>query len=130
MKDTSPDNTAAKSAGTVVIFEVPPRIEGVNEYLELGAALQSELRKTPGFIRAERFSSLSEEGKLLSVSFWENEKAAAAWRNRPAHRNCQKKGGETLFERYSITVASVVRGYTRDERAQAPQYSEKALRRK
>ena len=55
---------------------------------------------------------------------------AAAWRNRPAHRNCQKKGGETLFERYSITVASVVRGYTRDERAQAPQDSEKALRRK
>ena len=124
MKDTSPDNTAAKSAGTVVIFEVTPRREGVNEYLELGAALQSELRKTPGFIRAERFSSLSEEGKLLSVSFWENEK----WRNRPAHRNCQKKGGETLLERYSITVASVVRGYTRDERAQAPQYSEKALR--
>ena len=102
----------------------------MNEYLELGAALQSELRKTPGFIRAERFSSLSEEGKLLSVSFWENENAAAAWRNRPAHRNCQKKGGETLFERYSITVASVVRGYTRDERAQAPQDSEKALRRK
>ena len=122
MKDTSPDNTAAKSAGTVVIFEVTPRREGVNENLELGAALQSELRKTPGF--------LSEEGKLLSVSFWENEKAAAAWRNRPAHRNCQKKGGETLLERYSITVASVVRGYTRDERAQAPQYSEKALRRK
>ena len=57
MKDTSPDNTAAKSAGTVVIFEVTPRREGLNEYLELGAALQSELRKTPGFIRAERFSS-------------------------------------------------------------------------
>ena len=99
MKDTSPDNTAAKSAGTVVIFEVTPRREGLNEYLELGAALQSELRKMPGFIRAERFSSLSEEGKLLSVSFWENEESAAAWRNRPAHRNCQKKGGETLFER-------------------------------
>ena len=102
----------------------------MNEYLGLGAALQSEPEENTRIHPRGRFSSLSEEGKLLSVSFWENEKAAAAWRNRPAHRNCQKKGGETLFERYSITVASVVRGYTRDERAQAPQDSEKALRRK
>lgn len=83
-----------KSPKVAVLFEVKPKTERKEEYIKLAAALKSELAKMPGmpgFIRAERFSSLNEEGKLLSLSVWENEEAAAAWRNQINHRGSQKK---------------------------------------
>lgn len=76
-----------------------------------------------GFIRAERFSSLNEEGKLLSLNVWTDEAAVEHWRNAMQHRMCQKEGRETLFESYRITVCSEIRTYTDTNRAQAPQDS-------
>lgn len=107
----------------VVLFEVVPKVKCKDEYLQLGAALKAELSEFPGFISVERFASLNEEGKLLSLSFWESEEAAAQWRNSLNHRACQKKGHGSLFERYRISVAEVVRSYTRDDRSHAPEDS-------
>ena len=103
-----------------VLFEVIPKKESKEEYLRLGAELKAELVKIPGFISVERFASLNEEGKLLSLSFWENEKAAAEWRNQIHHRSCQKKGHDSLFEEYKISVAEIIREYTREDRERAP----------
>ena len=111
----------------VVLFEVKPKKEGKEEYLKLAAALKTELAKMSGFIRVERFASLNEEGKLLSLSVWENEDAAAAWRNQLNHRGSQKKGHDALFERYHISVASIIREYTQDERKEAPADSNQFL---
>ena len=103
------------------------KIQGKEEYLKLAAALKTELAKMPGFIRVERFASLNEEGKLLSLSVWENEDAAAAWRNQLNHRGSQKKGHDALFERYHISVASIIREYTQDDRKEAPEDSNQFL---
>lgn len=111
----------------VVLFEVKPKKEGKEEYLKLAAALKTELAKMSGFIRVERFASLNEEGKLLSLSVWENEDAAAAWRNQLNHRGSQKKGHDALFERYHISVASIIRAYTQDDRKEAPADSNQFL---
>lgn len=111
----------------VVLFEVKPQKEGKEEYLKLAAALKTELAKMSGFIRVERFASLNEEGKLLSLSVWENEDAAAAWRNQLNHRGSQKKGHDALFERYHISVASIIREYTQDDRKEAPADSNQFL---
>ena len=111
---------SAESPKVAVLFEVKPKTEGKEEYLKLAAALKVELAKMPGFIRVERFASLNEEGKLLSLSVWENEEAAAAWRNQINHRGSQKKGHDALFERYHISVASIIREYTQDDRKEAP----------
>ena len=111
----------------VVLFEVKPKKEGKEEYLKLAAALKTELAKMSGFIRVERFASLNEEGKLLSLSVWENEDAAAAWRNQINHRGSQKKGHDALFERYHISVASIIREYTQDDRKEAPADSNQFL---
>lgn len=86
-----------KPVRVAVLFEVTPRKEGHEEYLRLAGALKSELEGMPGFISAERFSSLKEEGKLLSLSLWENEEAAAEWRRRMNHGACQKRGREALL---------------------------------
>ena len=103
-----------------VIFEVYPKREGMTEYLEIAAELRGFLENRDGFISIERFQSLSEEGKILSLSFWRDEEAITAWRSLFAHRDAQRKGRDSLFESYRIRVAEVVRDYTLTERDQAP----------
>ena len=103
-----------------VIFEVMPTAEGKAEYFKLGAALKEELQKMPGFISVERFASVNNEGKFLSLSFWENEEAVAGWRNQVNHRASQKRGYDTLFDHYRISVGEIVREYTDKNRSEAP----------
>ena len=104
----------------VVLFEVKPTKEGMQRYLDLAAMLKPMLAGFEGFIRAERFTSLNEEGKLLSMNVWTDEEAVKRWRNALEHRMSQKEGREKLFESYQITVCSVVRSYTDTDRAEAP----------
>jgi heme-degrading monooxygenase HmoA len=103
-----------------VIFEVLPR-EGQREaYLAAAAALKPELAKIDGFISIERFESLAEPGKLLSLSFWRDEAAVAQWRNLEAHRRTQQAGREQVFADYRLRVAAVIRDYGMNERDEAP----------
>lgn len=104
----------------VVIFEVYLKKEGKAEYLETAANLRKFLEGRDGFIAIERFQSLSEERKILSLSFWRDERAIASWRQLLEHRIAQRKGRESLFESYRIRVAEVVRDYSLSERKQAP----------
>ena len=110
-------------ANILVLFEVKPAKAGMQKYLGLAAMLKPMLAGFEGFIRAERFSSLNEDGKLLSMNVWTDETAVERWRNVMQHRMSQKEGREKLFESYKITVCSEIRSYTDTERAQAPQDS-------
>lgn len=104
----------------IVLFEVKPTKEGMVKYLELAAMLKPLLNGYEGFIRGERFSSLQEDGKLLSMNVWTDEDALKRWRNEMQHRMSQKEGREKLFESYKITVCSEIRSYTDIDREQAP----------
>ena len=112
-------------ANIIVLFEVKPTKEGMQKYLDLAAMLKPMLSGFEGFIRAERFSSLNEEGKLLFMNVWTDETAVERWRNVIEHRMSQKEGKETLFESYKITVCSALREYSDTERSQAPEDSNK-----
>lgn len=103
-----------------VLFEVEPAEGERGAYLDLAAALGERLRAVPGFLSVERFESLSEPGKLLSLSFWRDEAAVADWRRDAAHRQTQAKGRGGVFAGYRLRVAEVVRDYGMDDRAQAP----------
>ena len=103
-----------------VIFEVYPASGKVEEYLDIAAELKPLLEKIDGFISIERFSSLIEEGKVLSLSFWRDEKAIEQWRNLETHRLAQQKGREGVFSNYRLRVAEVCRDYGMDSREQAP----------
>jgi len=103
-----------------VIFEVWPRPDRRQEYLELAAALRRELEAIDGFVSVERFESLSEPGKLLSLSFWRDEAALATWRNLTAHRSAQSKGRGGILADYRLRVAGVIRDYGMTDRAAAP----------
>lgn len=110
-------------SNVVVLFEVKPTKEGMKRYLDLATMLKPLLAGFEGFIRAERFSSLSEDGKLLSMNIWTDEVAVERWRNTVEHRMSQQEGREKLFESYKITVCSVLREYTDTDRAEAPKDS-------
>ncbi len=103
-----------------VIFEVKPKNEGREEYLEIAAGLHEFLKDRDGFISIERFQSLTEEGKILSLSFWRDKNAIEKWRNIIEHRIAQKKGKESLFHSYRIRVAEIVRDYTETDRTEVP----------
>ena len=104
-----------------VIFEVRPKAGREQEYLALAQELRAELEKIDGFISIERFASLYTEGKLLSLSFWRDEAAVQRWREHAGHRAAQRRGRDEIFADYRIRVAGVVRDYSMNERAQAPQ---------
>jgi heme-degrading monooxygenase HmoA len=103
-----------------VIFEVWPKTEQRQEYLEIAAALRRHLEAVDGFISVERFESLSEPGKLLSLSFWRDEAAVRAWRNLDAHRAAQSRGRGEIFADYRLRVAGVIRDYGMTERDGVP----------
>jgi heme-degrading monooxygenase HmoA len=103
-----------------VIFEVWPAVGRRDEYLKLAADLRSEVEAMDGFISVERFESLYEEGKLLSLQFWRDDAAIATWRNQLEHRRAQALGRGGLFADYRLRIAEVVRDYGPRDRAQAP----------
>lgn len=106
-----------------VIFEVWPAEGRKSAYLDLAAALREELERVDGFISVERFESLTEPGKLLSLSFWRDEDAVRAWRNHAEHRETQARGRAGVFADYRLRVAAVRRDYGMQSREQAPQDS-------
>jgi heme-degrading monooxygenase HmoA len=103
-----------------VIFEVEPAAGAQPLYLSLAAELKPLLQDIDGFISIERFESLSQPGKLLSLSFWRDEAAVRQWRQLESHRSAQQQGRTGLFADYRLRVATVERDYGLLERAQAP----------
>lgn len=108
-----------------VIFEAIPAAGKWDEYLDIAAELKFELSKIEGFISIERFQSLVNPGKVLSLSFWESEESVREWRNLEMHRAAQKKGRAVVFDDYRLRVAIVERDYGINDREQVPSDSEK-----
>jgi heme-degrading monooxygenase HmoA len=106
-----------------VIFEVWPRDGRQQDYLAMAAQLRPLLEQVDGFISIERFQSLTDPGKLLSLSFFRDEAAILQWRNLEAHRAAQEAGRGGVFEDYRLRIAGVMRDYGLREREQAPEDS-------
>jgi heme-degrading monooxygenase HmoA len=103
-----------------IIFELWPAEGRRDEYMQLAAGLRADLSRIDGFVSVERFESLTEPGKLLSVSFWRDEEAVARWRALEGHRIAQAKGRDGIFRDYRLRVAAVMRDYGMTAREQAP----------
>lgn len=106
-----------------VIFEVEPTEGRRDSYLGIAADLKPLLETMDGFISVERFQSLTDPRKMLSLSFWRDEEAVKAWRNTIEHRRAQHAGRGGIFAGYRLRIAQVIRDYGMDERAEAPQDS-------
>jgi len=103
-----------------VIFESWPQGGKMQRYLDMGAALESQLKDLDGFISIERFQSVKDPEKLVALSFWRDEAAVDAWRNRSSHRAIQSASRDEVFRDYRLRVAAVIRDYGKFSRDQAP----------
>ena len=103
-----------------VIFEAQPQPGKRDAYLDAAASLRPLLADIEGFVSIERFESLTQPGKILSLSFWRDEGAVRQWRNVEAHRRIQDAGRNSIFADYRLRVAEVMRDYGMDDRAEAP----------
>jgi len=101
-----------------VIFDVWPANR--ERYLEIAAELRALLEKIDGFISIERFGSLTEPEKILSLSFWRDEEAVKAWRTQPEHGLAQQAGRHGVFRDYRLRVAHVLRDYGMNDRKEVP----------
>ena len=103
-----------------VIFEVEPHDGRKAEYLDLAAEMRPLAEQIDGFISIERFASLTDPSRILSLSFWRDEEALSAWRNLDSHRSAQSAGRNGIFRNYRLRVAAVQRDYGLHDRDQAP----------
>lgn len=109
-----------------VIFEVMPHAEHKQSYLDTAATLRPLLETADGFISIERFQSLTDPERILSLSFWRDEEAVRNWRNVEEHRRAQSHGRDLAFKDYRLRVAHVMRDYGMHAREQAPDDSRSA----
>lgn len=109
-----------------VIFEVQPAEGRRDAYLGIAADLRPLLEGIEGFISVERFESITDPDKMLSLSFWRDEEAVTAWRCTGEHRRAQQAGRAGIFAGYRLRIAHVVRDYGLTDRAEAPDDSEAA----
>lgn len=103
-----------------VIFEVIPAKGQKQAYLDIAATLRPLVEQVDGFISVERFQSLSDPDKILSLSFFRDEKAVQDWRNLTAHRSAQSKGRNGVFADYHLRIAHIIRDYGLSDREEAP----------
>ncbi len=103
-----------------VIFEVEPDPDRKDAYLDMAATMRKDLEQIEGFISVERFQSITNPEKMLSLSFFESEDAVKNWRNLPSHRKAQSMGRGGMFNGYRLRVSQVLRDYTMTDRAEAP----------
>jgi heme-degrading monooxygenase HmoA len=106
-----------------VIFEFTPREGSFPDYMKIVDTLREDLARADGFISLERFESVTTKGKYLSLQFWRDEESVRKWRNLQKHREAQKKGRAEIFKGYRLRIATVLRDYDMDQRAQAPKDS-------
>lgn len=109
-----------------VIFEVEITDGRKADYLDIAAQMRPMLEQIEGFISVERFQSLTNPTKILSLSFFEDEAAVKRWRSLTQHREAQSKGRGGVFANYHLRIASVMRDYGMFDRDQAPDDSKAA----
>ena len=108
-----------------VIFEVEPNAGKTDDYMDIASQLRPIVEGIDGFISIERFESLSQPGKILSLSFWRDEEAVKEWRNIAEHRQAQRDGRNGIFSDYRLRIASVIRNYSMHDRDEVPEDSKK-----
>jgi heme-degrading monooxygenase HmoA len=107
-----------------VIFEFTAADGRFADYKQLAEGLGEEVRRFDGFLSIERFQSISDPARFVSLSFWRDEEAVRRWRNLQKHREAQAKGRRGIFSNYRLRICSVIRDYGMQERGEAPKDSQ------
>ena len=106
-----------------VIFEFTAAEGRFADYQQLAEGLNDEVRRFDGFLSIERFQSIADPTRFVSLSFWRDEESVRKWRNLRRHREAQAKGRGGIFSAYRLRICGVMRDYGMRERGEAPKDS-------
>lgn len=102
--------TAPRPPYTAVIF-TSTRTEGDQGYAAMAARMEELAKEQPGYLG---FSSVREGASGITVSYWTDDAAAAAWKQVHEHLVAQERGRTTWYSDYRVEVATVIRSYGPD----------------
>ncbi len=108
---------------SIILFEITPKKAGLKDQFAHVEKVLPHVVRAPGFISAESFTSLVQEEKYCFLCVFESDESARQCRDATEQISEQNGRQENLFENYTITVGSVVRQYTHEDRNNAPQDS-------
>jgi heme-degrading monooxygenase HmoA len=91
---------------TAVIF-TSLRAEGDNGYGDMAERLEALALEQPGYLGSES----ARERVGITVSYWADDRAAAAWKQVAEHKVAQQRGRTTWYTDYHVRIATVTRSY-------------------
>ncbi len=92
-----------------VIFTAWRTNVDVQGYEEAAAAMETLAAAQPGYAGID--SVRGDDGKGITVSYWQNDAAAKAWRDHPDHAAIRARGRNRWYSRYTLHVTNVERCY-------------------
>ncbi|MGW1885601.1 antibiotic biosynthesis monooxygenase family protein [Streptomyces sp. NPDC001970] len=84
--------------------------EDPSGYAETAARMQELVEQVPGYLGYE--SARTPGGLGITVGYFRDEEAIAAWRKNLEHQSAQRRGRAEWYRRYSVHVGKVERGYS------------------
>lgn len=94
---------------TAVIF-TSLRTDGDGGYQAMSARMEALAARQAGFLGIES----AREGLGITVSYWTDDAAAAAWKQVAEHVVAQRRGRDAWYADYQVRVATVTRSYGPD----------------
>jgi len=80
------------------------------EYEEWANRMIEMAKKHPGFRSIKTFAA--DDGERVSISEFDSEESAQAWKQVPEHLEAQKRGREAFYSEYRVQICEVLRDYS------------------
>ncbi|HSE08752.1 MAG TPA: antibiotic biosynthesis monooxygenase [Nocardioidaceae bacterium] len=94
----------------VAVIFTTTRTDGDNGYTAMAEAMEDLARRQPGFLGIET----ARDRVGITVSYWQDDEAARAWKQVAAHLVAQRRGRELWYDDYRLRVATVERDYSKE----------------
>jgi heme-degrading monooxygenase HmoA len=92
----------------VAVIFTSTRTEGDRGYAAMAVRMDALAAEQPGYLGHDGARS---DGMGITVSYWESQEAAAAWKQVAAHRVAQERGMDAWYDEYVVRIAVVERVY-------------------
>jgi len=93
-----------------VIFTSQRTGQDGEDYGKMAEVIDALAKQQPGFLRVE--SVRNEEGKGITVSYWESLEAIQAWKANAKHLTAQQLGKEKWYTNYKVEICQVMKDYS------------------
>lgn len=90
----------------VVVAFISQRADEDPAYERMAARMVGLAQAQPGFLGME--SARGADGLGITLSYWSDQAAAAAWGAHPEHRQAQRLGRERWYSRYDTRVLQLL----------------------